>query len=225
MFFNNALYLFLFYVLFEYFGTINGYNFADVALIQGIAMIAIGIVHVSFGGITRMIDSVFDGRIDLFLSQPLSVLAHIGMSRSAQDGWGDIALGLLAIIFFAPNHFLLAVVCALVGAVAFVALEILMNTLAFYLPRPKALVRGLRFSTIAMASWPMDLYPTAVRVVVYGLGIALVSTVPRNIVASFDWTTFAVFVALSFTLLWIATWVFRNALRRYESGNLVTMRG
>jgi ABC-2 type transport system permease protein len=225
MFFNNALYLFLFYVLFQSFGTINGYTFNDVALIQGIAMIAIGLAHGLFGGTARISEWVYTGKLDLFLSQPFSALTHISISRSAQDAWGDLALGLVVIIAIVPERIFLALVCSVIGAVAFVAVEIAINTLVFVLARPTALVRSMRYSAIALGSWPMDIYPSAVRFLVYALGLAFISTVPRNIVMNFSWTALGILFAVACAMLLIATWLFNAGVRRYESGNLVTMRG
>jgi ABC-2 type transport system permease protein len=225
MFINNLLYLFLFYLLFQSFGTIKGYTFVDVALIQAIAMLAIGLSHGCFGGVKYITEMVLEGKLDLFLSQPVATIPHIGISKSAQDAWGDVALGLIIIGVLVPESFVIAMVCAVLGAIAFSAIEIGINSLSFLLPRPKSIVRSLRYMSFGFSSWPIDLYPYSIRAVVYGLGLAFVATVPRNMVMNPGWNTMGLlFGGVCFMVL-VATILFHAGLRRYESGNLVGMRG
>jgi ABC-2 type transport system permease protein len=54
---------------------------------------------------------------------------------------------------------------------------------------------------------------------------AFVGSVPAGLLDDFDWGQLAALVAFTAGITLVARWVFFWGLRRYESGNLVTVRG
>ncbi len=72
----------------------------------------------------------------------------------------------------------------------------------------------------------VEFFPGVVRVLLYTLiPAAFVGSIPAGLLSDFDWVRLAALVAFTAGIALAAWWVFRWGLRRYESGNLVTVRG
>ena len=73
--------------------------------------------------------------------------------------------------------------------------------------------------------YPVETFPGVVRLLLYTLiPAAFVGSVPAGLLNEFDWRRLAVLVAFTAGIVLTARWVFSWGLRRYESGNLVTVR-
>jgi ABC-2 type transport system permease protein len=72
----------------------------------------------------------------------------------------------------------------------------------------------------------VEIFPGVVRILLYTLiPAAFVGSVPAGLLSEFDWGQMALLVAFTAGIALAARWVFFRGLRRYESGNLVTVRG
>jgi ABC-2 type transport system permease protein len=79
---------------------------------------------------------------------------------------------------------------------------------------------------ITFGLYPVEIFPGVIRVLLYTLiPAAFVGSLPAELLAEFDWGRMATLVAFTAGILLAARCVFQWGLRRYESGNLVTVRG
>jgi ABC-2 type transport system permease protein len=221
---NDSLWLFIWYFLFAYFQTINGYGMADAMLVFGISALAYGLVAVFFGNRRRVWELVADGRLDFYLSLPVDELFHALISKSAESGVGDIIFGIVLIAVVAPERLLLGIVVSMLGAIVLLAFGNLIDSLGFFMQNPKAATKSLSNFVIGFATWPIDVYGGATRAVLYFIPIAFISTVPHNILVDFGWVQLGGLTLVAFTLLLLSVLVFKWGLRRYESGNMISTR-
>lgn len=79
---------------------------------------------------------------------------------------------------------------------------------------------------ITFGLYPVEIFPGVVRVLLYTLiPAAFVGSLPVSLLSDFDRGRLAVLVASTAGFVLAARGVFAWGLRRYESGNLVTVRG
>jgi ABC-2 type transport system permease protein len=224
MLFNDALWLVMWYFLFLELGSVNGYVATDAMLIFGIAALTFGLVFVFFGNTNRVWEQVADGGFDYYLSIPLNEQFHAIISRMSFSAVGDIIFGLLVLAYFAPQHFLLGIVASILGAIVLLSFEMIIDALAFFLERPRKVSYTLHRLVVGLSSWPIDMYPSTARAILYLFLFAFISTVPRNIIESASLVHLFYLAIIAGVLLSISIWVWKLGIRRYESGNMVTVR-
>ncbi len=95
MFGNNLIFFLVWWILLDRVEEIGGWRLADMSLLYGVVAAAYGLSVVFAGGIRELARLVADGALDPLLTQPKSVLLHVGASRSRASGWGDLVSGVL----------------------------------------------------------------------------------------------------------------------------------
>ena len=79
---------------------------------------------------------------------------------------------------------------------------------------------------ITFSLYPIDIFPRVVRLVLYTVvPAAMIGTLPAELLFEFDAWRLAAMVGFAAGSLVGARVVFQHGLRRYESGNRVTVRG
>jgi len=79
---------------------------------------------------------------------------------------------------------------------------------------------------ITFSLYPVEIFPDMVQVLLYTLiPAAFVGSIPATLVSNFRWERLATLVAVAAGFTLASRLVLRRGLRRYESGNLVMVRG
>jgi len=79
---------------------------------------------------------------------------------------------------------------------------------------------------LTFSLYPAEIFPGAIQWLLYTLiPAAFVGSLPAGLLSEFSWGRLAVLVAFAAGIALAARGVFRWGLRRYESGNLVGVRG
>ncbi len=223
MILNDAMWLIVFYFLFSAFGTINGYDVNYAITLFGITALAYGILAVIFGNRRNLSSITTEGGFDYYLSTPIDELFHALISKSSYEGFGDILFGITVLAIFSKNVWI-GICVSIIGAAVLLGLMIAIETLGFYLQRPRNATRGLHSITIGFSAWPIDVYNSAVKTVIYISTIAFISTVPYHIIVNPSWSEFITLCTVAFVVLSIGILLFKFGLRKYESGNLMNVR-
>jgi viologen exporter family transport system permease protein len=229
MMLNDLVFIIFWGMYFARFPNVGGWGVQDVALLWAVAATSIGLSAALLGNCTRIATIVVQGQLDYYLGLPKDTLLHVLISRSGLAGWGDVCFGLLAYAFF--GRFDLAtiglyVVLVLASMLIFVAFGVLAGSLGFWMGNAEATAFQAQQATINFSLYPGSVFQGWIRVLIFTLVPAgFISHLPVELLRTFDpWRLAAVlgFAALSVLL---ALLVFRLGLRRYESGNLVILRG
>lgn len=225
MLLNDFLWILIWYFIFSALQTINGYQLNDVLLIVGISAMAYGFVSFFFGNRRNVPDDVVEGKLDFFLSLPIDEIFHLMVSKSEFSGVGDIVFGFLILYFITPSAILQGTLFAGIGAVIILGFGILVNSLSFWLEKPKFATNSLHELSLAYSSWPIDVYQAPIKAILYLLPAAYIATVPSHLIKAFTWTEFIILIIVAIAVLAIGIFVFRIGLKKYESGNIIAMRG
>jgi ABC-2 type transport system permease protein len=111
-------------------------------------------------------------------------------------------------------------------AIVFVALGIMAGSLSFYLGNAGTLSDQWRDTVITFATYPPTLFDGAVKVVLFTvLPAGFVSYLPVETLRSPSIWNLLMAVIGSLIVLAAAVGMFYHGLRRYESGNLISMNG
>lgn len=111
--------------------------------------------------------------------------------------------------------------------VSFLWLSVLLisTSLPFYLERSSRLTQNIRAVAVGFSSWPVNVYRPLVRMVLFITLLAFLGAYPADLVRTFTWQGFGLLLGAIIVGLTVSLVFFYRGLRRYESGNLVGMRG
>jgi len=229
MLLNNTMLLFFWWVLFNRLPSLRGWDLAGVATLYGIVAFGFGIAAVVCGNASHVARIVATGDLDYYLALPADPLVHVLVSRTSLSGWGDLLFGLILFLVTGPSPWARLPLFLLLGALAsvvFVAFPVLTGSLAFWIGSAENLAAQINDKLIAFSLYPSDIFPGLVRVVLYTLiPAAFVGSVPARLLSDFSWARLGLMVAFAAGIALAARVVFYRGLKRYESGNRVTVRG
>ncbi len=229
MMLNDAMLLFFWWVLFNRLPNLQGWDLSGVMTIYGIVAFGFGIGNGVCGNSFLVARIISSGDLDYYLALPADPLVHLLVSRTSLPAWGDVLFGLLVFLIAAPGRYLslpLFLVLGLTTALIFVAFGVLVGALAFWVGNAENLTGQAINAIITFSLYPVEIFPGAIRVLLYTLiPSAFVGSLPARLLLDFDWGQLATLIAVAAGFVLAARGVFWWGLRRYESGNLVTVRG
>jgi ABC-2 type transport system permease protein len=225
---NDAVFFIFWVIYFARFSDVGGWGMRDVALVWSVSATAIGLSVALLGNCTRLATLIVHGQLDYYLALPKAPLPHVLVSRMGLGGWGDVCFGLLAYVVFGywdPASVLLYIVVVLCSMLVFVSFMVLAGSLAFFIGSAEAAANQAFMGIITFSVYPGAMFNGWVKVLIFtAIPAAFISHVPVQLLQSFDALLLLALVAFTALSLAVAGFVFHVGLRRYESGNLVTMR-
>jgi len=232
MMLNNSALIIAWLFLFNRFGTINGWSASELVGLQGINMLVFGMVMLLSVGILDLPRHVDQGSFDSFLTRPSSLLTQLASSNVDVSTIGDFLMGLgLTIWYIAHAHanataIILFLALMLIGSVIFWSFTVLLpNLLAFYMFDSERLSRYFGFVFLDTSMYPTGVLTGSLRTVLLTAVPGLfVGAVQVDVLRGLHWSL--VLLGLIVMALWLAfsLWLFRRAVRKYESANLVGAR-
>ncbi|UCC62721.1 MAG: ABC-2 family transporter protein, partial [Anaerolineae bacterium] len=104
--------------------------------------------------------------------------------------------------------------------------SVLVGSLAFWVGNADNLASQAINAMLTFSLYPVEIFPGAVQWLLYTLiPAALVGSLPAGLLSDFSWYRLGILIAFTAGIVLAARAVFRLGLRRYESGNLITVRG
>jgi ABC-2 type transport system permease protein len=228
MMLNNVAMLFFWWAFFTQFPPLNGWDLRGVVTLYALVAGNYGLGLILFGNGFSLARIIMTGGLDYYLALPVSPLLHALISRMSLSAWGDFFFG---VVLFAAAWgaaglaWLMFVVGVVLGAIVMVAFGVLLGSLAFYLGNAESLSETGTMALVSFSTYPTDLFPFAIRIVLYTLiPAAFLSTIPAELVRGFDGWSLVRYGVGALLIALVARWIFYRGLRRYESGNLLIAR-
>jgi ABC-2 type transport system permease protein len=140
-----------------------------------------------------------------------------------------VCFGLLAYAFFGrwdPAAVALYLLLVFLSMSIYVAFNVLAGSLGFWLGNAEAASFQVQQALINFSLYPGAMFQGWIRVVLFTVVPAgFISHVPVELLHSFDPWRMAALGGFALLSVALAVAAFRTGLRRYESGNLVGLRG
>jgi ABC-2 type transport system permease protein len=228
---NNIGLLVAWWFLFERFGTINGWTGAELIAVQGINMLIFGLVILFSHGLLEMPRYVDQGSFDTFLTRPAGLLPQIVSSSIEISALGDLLMGVVLVIWYiiiaevsivALALFGLAVI---LGCILMWCFTLMPFLLAFYMFDSEKVSRNIAFFYLDTGIYPSGVLTGGIRIVLLTVFPGLfIGAVPLDILRGVGWENLLLGIVVAGAWLSISLWLFKRAVRRYESANLVGAR-
>lgn len=225
MILNDLFFIIQWYIIFQLVETIGGYGFNETMLLWAIAAGGYGVSHVFFGGAWNIKDIVYDGKLDVYLTQPKNILINVCCSATEIAGLGDIlyAFVVLAIIGAPWYWYLLMVPVIICSGLIYVAVYVVYASLCFYIKRGDAVAKSIEGTMNKAGNYPPAIFNTIIKGLFFTLiPVAFYTFIPAQyffLTPNIWW----ILGMLAFTIIWIilAFVVFKKGLKKYNSGNLM----
>jgi ABC-2 type transport system permease protein len=207
---------------------ISGWKFEHLVGLVAFNSLVYGLVDVGIGGLIWNINEyIREGRIDFYLALPKNVLVHLLISGVSINRIGRLFIGLGYYFLFIPTTLYslsMFLIGSLLGASVFLSWLIIFHSFTFWLGQ-STLAWEVLASLLEFARKPTDIFQGIIRLVLYTvLPAAFMGTVPVQMLYAFSFWRLFYFVFFALSSLVLAIWFFYRGLRRYESGNLITVR-
>jgi len=229
MFINDGSWVAFWILFFRRFQVLNGWNLNDVLTVWAITTAGFGIAHAIMGNAWHLASVIMNGQLDVWMLYPRPVLPHLLLGRTIASAWGDAAFGYvvyLALVRPDTVHFLIFVVLSISVAVVFVGFSVLSASLAFYLGNAITLAEQWRFAVISFSTYPQTLFTGFAKVLLFtAIPAAFVSYVPVEALRTLSMWNVLLSLVGAIAIAGAGIAAFYLGLRRYESGNLLSMHG
>ncbi len=229
MLLNDLMLLFFWWILFSQLPTLRGWTFTEVVTLYALVAVGFGMAHVVCGNAFRLAQVITSGDLDYYLALPADPLVHVLVSRSSLPAWGDVLFGLAVFLATAPGRWGSLPLFLLLGVLSgliFTAFGALTGSLAFWVGNADNLATQTINALVTFGLYPAEIFPGAVQLLLYTfIPAAFIGSVPAGLLSDFNLERLGILVAFTAGIMLLARFVFQRGLRRYESGNLVTLRG
>ena len=229
MMLNDAFWVAFWWIYFSRFPVVNNWQLQDILTVWAVLATGFGLATGIFGNSLNLASMIARGEMDFYLTVPKNPLLHVLVSRMSIPSWGDLLFGIVVYLGFVHpslSQLGLFLVLVLLVGVVFVSFSVLVESLAFFIGGSQGLSRELVNALITFGTYPMGIFDGVVKVILFTLVPAgFISYIPVMLLHSFDWTMFMELFGFAIGLTLLSWLVFFVGLRRYESGNLLSMRG
>jgi ABC-2 type transport system permease protein len=229
MFLNDGVWVVFWVLFFTRFPVLRGWAVGDVVTIWALAASGFGLSCVIYGNMLYLATLIAQGQLDVWMLYPRALLPHLLLGKMNATSWGDALFGYAVYFAFVQpdlTHALLFIGLSLSVALLFVGFGVLAGSLSFFLGNAAGLSEQWRIAMLTFCTYPAILFEGAVKIVLFTLIPAgFVTYLPIQALRNLSPVDAALTLAGALALLLVGTAVFYLGLRRYESGNLMEMRG
>ena len=228
MIFNDLFFIIQWYIIFGLVDNIGGYGFNETMLLWAVAAGGYGVSHAFFGGAWNIKDIIYEGKLDVYLTQPKNVLLNVCCSSTEVAALGDIIYPFIVLLIIgAPwQWFLIMIPAMILAGLIYVSVYVVFVSLCFYVKRGDAVAKSVEGTMNKAGNYP----PAIFNFVVKGLFFTLIPVFFYTFVpAQYFFITPNIWWILGATLVTVA-WVvlafvsFKLGLKKYNSGNLMSSR-
>lgn len=229
MFINDMVWVAFWALFFTRFPVLRGWTIQDVITVWAMAAAGFGLAGAVAGNALPLASLIAQGQLDVWMLYPRALLPHLLLGRMSAPALGDALFGYVVyILFVRPDlpHFLLFVGLTFSVALLFTGFSVFTGSLSFFIGNASALAEQWRFAMITFSTYPAILFDGAVKILLYSLiPAAFVTYLPIEALRSLSLSHAALALLGALAVLAAGVLLFYTGLRRYESGNLMEMRG
>lgn len=225
MILNDAFFIIQWYIIFQLVDNIGGYGFNETMMLWAVTAGGFGIAHAFFAGAWNIKDIVYNGKLDVFLTQPKSVLLNVCCSSTDISSIGDILYSfvVLALIGAPWYWYLLMVPIIIMAGLIYVSVYVVYVSFCFHIKRGDAIAKSVESTMNKVGTYPPAIFNTIVKGLLFTLIPAFFYTfVPVQyffLTPNIWW----ILGAMAVTIFWImlAFIIFKKGLKKYNSGSLM----
>ena len=229
MIINDSIWLIFWSLFFMRFPVLHGWDMKDIVTLWGVSASGYGLAAALCGNALNLPTLVLRGQLDAWLLYPRALLPHLVLGKMSATSWGDAIFGYVVYLAFVRpdlEHFLLFALFTVTAAILFLGIFVISGSLSFFVGNAESIAEQWRFAVATFSTYPSSLFHGGVKLVLYTLipaGFIAYLPVEALKSSSVVLTVYTIAGALSMVAVGVLT--FYVGLKRYESGNLMDLKG
>lgn len=206
---------------------VQGWTFENMIVAYGILCFAMGFVEAFFYGIKELPQVIETGQLDTFLLQPKSIILNVALSKGDVSAIGEVLTGLLLIGY--SGYFITALpvilLLMIITTLFMFSLLLYLSCIAFFMGNASDFIKELNLNAIIVATQPNAAYSGVFKIFTFTiLPVAFLSYFPVEYFRTGLWQYLFITLAGTGIFFGIAYGLFKQGLKRYESGNMMFTR-
>ncbi|MFZ2205387.1 MAG: ABC-2 family transporter protein [Minisyncoccia bacterium] len=226
---NNISFVIIWVFLVQTAGDIGGWTSADVFGLQGFVALVYGFVF-SFGaGLKDIPRLVSSGIFDQFLLSPKSLLVRTATSSFSASAIGDVFFGIICLIVYLVMisagipQILLTLLLTIFSVFAFIGVTISIQSISFYFTDPDSVTRSIFELFFSPSLFHGGAFQGPTRFFfTFIIPSLVIGTLPVEAVSHLSYGKVALVGIISIFWLFFSFWLFKRAVKKYESSNFMT---
>lgn len=230
MFVNNGFFLIFWNIVFSINNNqTNGIEMKEIYYLWSIPTISYGIAYFLFGGISNIGKNIITGGLDSYLTQPKNVFINIVTSKCDFSACGDLLYGLVIGVAASNNilDYLEILGYSLLGGIIIIATMTIIRSLAVFVGDIDDMAERYEHTfLINFSVYPEEIFGKFIKFMLYTIVPAgYIVHLPIKLIRSFSITKFLILIIAIAIYVIIAIIIFKKALKNYESGNAMALKG
>lgn len=225
MILNDLFFIIQWYIIFKLVDNIGGYGFKEVMLLWAIAAGGFGFSHLFFGGVWNIKEIVYEGKLDVFLTQPKNVLLNVACSSTNIATMGDLlyAFVVLLVIGSPWQWYLLIIPAIILSGLIYASVYVVYVSFCFYIKGGDAVAHSVEGTLNKVGNYPPAIFNNAVKFLLSTLIPAFFFTFIPAQYFFLSPNIWMILIAVLVTAFWVclAFICFKRGLKKYNSGNLM----
>ena len=222
---NDLFFIIQWFIIFDIVDNIGGYGFKETMLLWAVAAGGYGVSHAFFGGAWNIKDMIYDGKLDVFLTQPKNVLLNVCCSSTSIAAVGDIIYAFVALAIAGASWwwYLLIIPISIISGIIYVAVYVCYVSLAFYIKRGDAIAQTIEGTVNKVGTYPPHIFSTTVKWLLLTIIPGLFYTFMPVQYILLTPSIWGILIILGITAIWVALafLLFNKGLKKYNSGSLM----
>ena len=232
MMLNNTAFIIIWVFMIKTVGSIGGWTSADIFGLQGFVSLSFGLIFSLGAGLREMPRLITFGIFDQFLLSPKSLLVRIATSSFNPSAIGDIFFGVICTsIYLIMIHaqilqVLMAFFLAIFSTIAFLGITITIQSISFFFTDPDAMTKSVFELFFTPSMFHGGAFQGGTRFVfTFLIPSLIIGSLPVEAVMNLDYSKVILIGLLSIFWFVFSLWLFKKALKKYESANFMTFGG
>ena len=225
MILNDLFFIIQWLIIFQLVDNIGGYGFRETMMLWAVAAGGYGVSHVFFGGAWNIKEIVYEGKLDVFLTQPKNILINVCCSSTSIAAVGDILYSyvVLAIIGVPWYYYLTIIPACILAGLIYVSVYVVYVSICFYMKGGDAVAKSVEGTVNKVGNYPPAIFSGIVKFLFFSVIPSFFFTfIPVQyfmLTPNIWW----ILIAIAVTVFWIllAFVCFHRGLKKYNSGNLM----
>jgi ABC-2 type transport system permease protein len=227
MIMNDCCWLYLWYLFFTRFPSINGWGLHDTLILFSFNMANYGLYKIFTDHSSDIAHDVAQGNLDFYMTLPKSVLWQVSTSTTAISALGDFIFGvvLFLLLGFGWVQFLLYLLLCILTAVIYYNVTVILQSMAFFLGNFEETAERIFNLVMGLTFYPATAFSGVLKFLTFTfLPVFFMVWLPVDIMKLFSWTKVGMVAGFALLTFGLAVWIFNRGLKRYESGNLINVK-
>lgn len=224
MILNDLFFIIQWLIIFSLVDNIGGYGFKETMLLWGVCAGSYGFSHLFFAGAWRIREYVYDGKMDVYFTQPKNLLINICASDTYISGFGDIIYAFIILfIIKAPWWWFLALIPVIVlSGLMYLSMYIVYVSLCFYIKGGDVIAHSVESTVLKVSNYPPAIFSNVVKIIMCTvIPVVFYSFVPvESIFINFNPLYILVYILATIVWVVLAFVCFYKGVKRYSSGSV-----